>query len=68
MMRIPESCCPVNARPQFESSLLEAEASLRHNIALKLTGPLVAIVQHVLNRPYHRRRTQVSKRLRREGK
>ena len=68
MTKIPESCCPVNARPQFESSLLEAEASLRHNIALRLTGLLVAIVQHVLNRPYHGRRTQVPRRLLREGK
>jgi transposase-like protein len=68
MTKIPESCSPVNARSQLESDLLQAEASLRHNIALKLTKLLVAIVQHVLNRPYHRRRARVSKRLRREGK
>jgi transposase-like protein len=68
MPKIPESCSPVNARSQFESALLEAETSLRQNIALNLANLLAAIVEHVLNRPYYRRRTRVSKRLRREGK
>ncbi len=67
MTKIPESCHPVNARNQFESAVLEAEASLRDSMALKLTMLLVAIVAHVLNRPYHRRRAWVSKRVRREG-
>jgi transposase-like protein len=68
MSKIPESCSPVNARSQFESALLEAETSLRHNMALTLTRLFAAIVEHVLNRPYHRRRARVSKRVRREGK
>ena len=68
MTKIPESCSPVNGRTRFESALLKAEASLRHTVALKITELLVDIVQHVLNRPYHRRRARVSRRLRREGK
>ena len=68
MTKIPESCAPVKARSRFESGLIAAESRLRHEIALELTGLLVAIVQHVLGRPYHRRRVRVSKRLRREGK
>jgi putative transposase len=67
MSKIPESCRPVNARTLFESAALEAEASLRDSIALKLTILLVAIVRHLLNRPYHRRRARVSKRVRGEG-
>jgi hypothetical protein len=57
MAKIPESCPPVNARTQFESALLQAEASLRQTLARWLTDLLVAIVQHVLNHPYHRRRS-----------
>jgi|GEM_PF-554550 transposase-like protein len=68
MTKISESCSPVNARSELESILLETESSLRQNIALKLTNLLVAIVQYVLNRPYHRRRARVSKRLRRQGR
>jgi hypothetical protein len=56
MTKIPESRHPVNARTQFELAELEAEASLRDSIALKLTMLLVAIVGHVFTRPYHRRR------------
>jgi len=67
MSMIPEGCHPVNARTQFESAVLEAEASLRDSIAQKLTLVLIAIVAHVLNRPYHRRRARVSKRVRGEG-
>ncbi len=68
MTRIPESCSPVNARTEFESDLVQAEAFLQHSIALKLTQRLIAIVHYILNRPSHRRRASVSKRLRREGK
>ena len=68
MTKIAESCCPVNARIQFESAVLKAESSLRQTISLRLTDLLVAMVHHVLNRAYHRRRATVSRRLRREGK
>jgi transposase-like protein len=68
MTRIPESCAPVNARCRLRTGLLAAESRLRDELALKLTELLAAIVQHVLGRPYHRRRARVSKRLRREGK
>ena len=68
MAKIPESCSPVNARVQLESALREAEASLRQTIALWITRLLVAIVQHVVGRPYHWRRVKVPQRLRREGR
>jgi transposase-like protein len=68
MSKIPESCVPVNARRQFEAAVLEAEASLRRTMELRLTGLLIAIVCHVLGRKYHRRRTRVPERLRREGR
>lgn len=68
MSKIPESCPPVNARRLFESTMLEVEASLRQTIALRLSEMLIAIVQHVLGRPYHRRRKKVPQRLHREGR
>jgi transposase-like protein len=68
MVKIPESCSPVNARTLLASTLLEAEASLQRTIALRLAELLLAIVHHVLGRAYHRRRAAVSKRLRREGR
>lgn len=68
MVKIPQSCAPVNARLQLESAVLEAELSLKRAIELRLTQLLVAIVYHVLGRPYHRRRDRVPRRLRREGK
>lgn len=67
MTKIPESCPPVNAQAEFESTMLEAETVLRQTVALRLTDLLVAIACHVLGRPYHRRRVKVSRRLRREG-
>jgi len=67
MTKIPESCHPVNARALFDSAIIEAEASLRDSMALKLTILLVAVVAHVLHRPYHWRRAWVSKRVRGEG-
>jgi putative transposase len=68
MAKIPESCSPVNAGAQLRSALAEAERSLQQQMALRFNEVLVAIVQHMLGRPYHRRRKWVSRRLRREGK
>lgn len=68
MVKIPESCSPVNARTLLASTLQEAEASLRQAIALRLTEVLVAIVHYILDRAYHRRRASVPKQLRREGR
>lgn len=68
MVKIPESCSPVKARLQLETALLEAEATLQRTIALRVTTLLVAIVQHILGRRYHRRRSEVPERLRREGR
>jgi hypothetical protein len=67
MAKIPESCSPVKARLQLESALLEAETILQRTMELRLTELLIAIVSHVLGRPYHRRE-RVSRRLRREGR
>jgi len=68
MTKIPENCAPVNARLQLKAVLLEAEATLQQTMELRLTTLLIAIVCHVLGRPYHLRRESVSKRLRREGR
>ena len=68
MHKIPESCSPVNAKAQLESAILKAETTLQRTIELRFTELLMAIVCHVLGRPYHWRRERVSKRLRREGK
>ena len=68
MVKIPESCSTVNARHLLKAALLEAEATLQQTMELRFMELLVAIVCHVLGRPYHRRRKRVSKRLRREGK
>lgn len=68
MIKIHESCSPVNARTQLASILLEAEASLRRTIGLRLTELLIAVVQHVVDRAYHRRRESVPKQVRREGR
>jgi transposase-like protein len=68
MSKIPESCPPVNARHEFEALLLEAEATLRRTIEVRLTALLVAIVSHVLGRQYHHHRKKVSRRLRGEGR
>jgi transposase-like protein len=68
MVKIPESCSTVNARHLLKAALLEAEETLQQTMELRFTELLVAIVCHVLGRPYHRRRTRVPKRLRREGK
>lgn len=56
MTRIPTSCPPVNAKAQMQLAIREAEASLRQTIALRLNEILLAVVCHVLSRPYHRRR------------
>lgn len=68
MTKIPESCSPVNARAQFDSAVREAEATLQQTLGMQFTALLIAIVQHVLGRPYHWRRARVPRRLRREGK
>jgi len=68
MVKIPGSCSTVNARHLLKAALLEAEETLQQTMELRFTELLVAIVCHVLGRPYHRRRTRVPKRLRREGK
>lgn len=68
MVKIPESCSTVNARHLLKAALLEAEETLQQTMELRFMELLVAIVCHVLGRPYHRRRKRVSKRLRREGK
>jgi hypothetical protein len=51
MPKIPESCAPVNARPQFEAALLEAEATLQWTMEVRLTTLLIAIVRHALGHP-----------------
>lgn len=51
MVKIPQSCAPVNARLQLEAVVLEAEAALKRTIELRLTELLIAIVYHVLGRP-----------------
>jgi putative transposase len=68
MTKIPESCSPVNARPQLEAALLEAETVLQRTMELRFTELLISVVCHVLGRPYHRRRASVPRRQRREGK
>lgn len=68
MARIPESCAPVKARDQFEAMVLQAETTLQRTIELRLTDLLLAIVCHVLGRPYHHRRSRVPRRLRRDGR
>jgi len=68
MSKIPQSCSPVNARREFEAVLLEAEATLRRTIEVRLTALLMAVVRHVVGRRYHRRRKKVSWRLRGEGR
>lgn len=68
MARIPKSCAPVNARALFESQVDEAVKSLCQTIGARLTATLVAIVSYVVGRDHYVRRTQVPKRLRREGK
>jgi hypothetical protein len=54
--KIAESCAPVNARQQFEAAVIEAEATPQQVMEVRLTALLVAVVCHVLCRPYHRRR------------
>jgi hypothetical protein len=33
MSKLPESCSPINARVEFEATLLEAEATLLHTLS-----------------------------------
>ncbi len=68
MVKIPESCTLVNARDLLKESILEAEGTLQQTMELRFIELLVAIVCHVVGRPYHRRRKKVPRRLRREGK
>jgi putative transposase len=68
MSRIPEVCAPVNARTHFETALDEAVQMLRQTTSARFNALLEAIVSHVVGRPHHVRRRQVSKRLLREGK
>jgi transposase-like protein len=68
MHKIPESCSPVNARLQLDGVVREAEATLQRTIERRLTELFLAIVCHVLGRPYHHRRARVSRHLRRDGK
>ena len=68
MCKIPESCSPVNVRAQLEAAVLEAETTLQRTMELRFAELLMAVVFHVLGRPYHRRRKRVSHRLRREGR
>lgn len=67
MVKIPESCSTVNARLLLEAALLEAEETLQRSMELRFMELFLAVVCHVLGRPYHRRRKRVPKRLRREG-
>lgn len=66
--KIPESCSPVNASVKFRSAVREAETALRQSMEQRFNLLLMAIVSHVLGRPYHVRRQWVSWRLRREGR
>jgi hypothetical protein len=68
MERIPETCAPVNARTVFERNVDEAMQILCRTIGARLSALLVAIVSHVVGRGHYVRRTNVPKRLRREGK
>ena len=68
MVKIPDSCAPVNARVLFERAVLEAEDTLLRTMELWLTGLLISIVGHVVGRPYHRRRARVPRRLLRDGR
>jgi putative transposase len=68
MARIPKTCAPVNARALFEAQLDEAVQRLCQTIGARLTALLVAIVSHVVGRGHYVRRTEVPKRLLREGK
>ncbi len=68
MVRIPERCSPVNARALITSLLLEAEATLQHTMAVRLRELLLAIVHHVLERAWYRRRDGVPSHLRHEGR
>jgi hypothetical protein len=68
MVKIPDSCSPVNARHQLDAVVREAEATLQRTIESRLADLLLAIVWHVLGRPYHRRRARVPRHLRRDGK
>jgi hypothetical protein len=51
MLKIPESCSPVNARPQLEAALLGAETDLQRTIELRFTELLISVVCPVLGRP-----------------
>jgi len=68
MSSIPTTCAPVNAKAQMQQAIQEAEASLRQAIAKRLNELLVAIVQHVLGRPYHGRREGIPSWMVREGR
>lgn len=68
MARIPKTCAPVNARALFESQVDEVLESLCQTIGIRFTALLVAIVSHIVGRGHYVRRTEVSKRLLREGK
>lgn len=68
MARIPETCCPVNARIVLEATLDEAVQNLCQTFGARITALLVAIVSHVVGRPHYVRRVFVPKRLHREGK
>jgi putative transposase len=68
MVRVPETCAPVNARTLFEAYLDEAVQGLCQTISARLDALLIAIANYVVGRGHYVRRCKVSKRLRREGK
>ena len=68
MVRIPERSSPANARALFASVLVEAEGTLRHTIALRLGELLLAVVHHLLERAWYRRREGVPRYIRHEGR
>lgn len=68
MTSIPASCSPVNARSVLRAALREAEQSSLRKMGRRISETLAAIVSYVLGRPYHKRRRDVPKQLRREGR
>ena len=67
MARIPQACASVNAKTLYAETLDKAWHTLCQTLSGELNALLVAIASHVVGRPYHVRREQVSAHLRREG-
>lgn len=68
MVKIPQTCAPVNAQSMFAKALDDALSSLCHTMSIRLNALLLAIVSYVVGRGHHVRRHKVPQTRMQEGK